>query len=372
MVGDVGVGAPGPKPGDGEPGLRVYVDRNARCGDAPAHVAWALDRASTVQVCGPVPSALCLWASEPALASGLSLPAQSRPDVLLETAPIDPGREGATHVGARRDVPIRAAALLTRPWADLREEALDLEAEGIRVFPWPLTTQGSPPDPGNVSEAVAALMAGQYDAVAFMSARAVAALVSAFQAGGGWDLRRLAGTVIAAVGEATRLRLRHLGIEADVVGAGGGQVLAPLLLRSVPAGGSVLIVGAAGGRRELETALKQAGRSGVRCDSYAMVPSPLTEVTGGWAEAGLAAGNGQRPVYLECMSPGAAVRVASKLGTNPDLVRRLRVIAVGSTTEAEGRRVLPEAHWIRARAPAQSEVRQALLTDLERLGSPDG
>ena len=94
----------------------------------------------------------------------------------------------------------------------------------------------------------------------------------------GLDARALGKVKIAAVGEATALRLREYGVIADLVPQQfDGVHLAGALLDRTEPFDLVTLCGAAVGSEELEATLTAAGRTVRRIPLYRTVPLPLRE-----------------------------------------------------------------------------------------------
>jgi uroporphyrinogen III methyltransferase/synthase len=110
--------------------------------------------------------------------------------------------------------------------------------------------------------AAAAAAAPSSDWILVTSAASIERLVAALLAAGG-DLRQLAGTRIACVGESTAAALAVVGLRADLIPARRSSTgLADAVLAELGegvAGASALVVRAEGGRTEAEDRLRAAG-----------------------------------------------------------------------------------------------------------------
>ncbi len=202
-----------------------------------------------------------------------------------------------------------------------------LADQGARVLEIPIIRIDPPADGGRgLDRAAADLVVGRYEWVVFTSAHAVEALLTRVP-----DARRLAGTLLAAVGPATATALRGHGVAADLVAPAGRQEASGLLDAFPPLGsgsgsgtdrvGRVLFPRAAGGRDTLVDGLSAAGWEVDLVEAYRTVHPPLeakalaeaasadaicfsasSTVTGFLAAAGL----GSVPPVVVCIGPVTA------------------------------------------------------------------
>ncbi len=232
--------------------------------------------------------------------------------------------------------------LVTRPRERSQALCFLLEDEGAEVVTLPLLELEPPTDPRPLQ--AAAELLGRFAWVAFVSERAVSALVDATRTGGTLEVLRT--RQLAAVGPATASALKAQGLEPALIarestGAGLGQALLPRL----QPGESVLLPAAEEGNRALEQALRDAGVEVVRVAAYRSRSSSSPE---GWAEVCA------RPPQCVLFGSPRTVEAFLELPGARALLPVLRAVAVGPTTAAS----LSERGW-----PAAAVARQPTPAD---------
>jgi uroporphyrinogen III methyltransferase/synthase len=147
--------------------------------------------------------------------------------------------------------------VVTRPTAEAEPLALTMEDLGADIIEVPLIRIGKPVDPAALE--TAARRAGEFDWIAFASANAARAFFGALFRGR-TDIRGLAGTRFAVVGEETASVLRSLHIQPDLVPSEfTGEGLAAAFRDMDMGGKRVLLPRGNLGRDALEQSLRKQG-----------------------------------------------------------------------------------------------------------------
>jgi uroporphyrinogen-III synthase len=166
--------------------------------------------------------------------------------------------------------------LVTRPRERSEELCFLLEDEGAEVVPFPLLELVPPLDPRPLRAAADQLQ--RYRWILFASPSAVHGLMDAAREAG--TLGRLSHVKLGVVGPATLSALEGYGLSASAnaeVSTGTG--LFDAISSDLQAGDEVLLPAAREGRRELETALVDAGAQVTRVIAYeSVVPDISQEV----------------------------------------------------------------------------------------------
>jgi hydroxymethylbilane synthase len=264
-----------------------------------------------------------------------------------EAAPSDGGAlEGACVIVARDDAPDDNISL-------------SLSAQGARVVGLPLMELDEPTDGSALEAAVRDLAA--YDAVAFTSRAAVERFFSRLTAAGG-DLRGLSSdALIAAVGARTEQALKDHGAHVDVIGDGGGAVLADALHAAMPLEDKVVLLPRAeGGREEFREVCEKHGAKVEVVDAYRSTPHDDASAR---VTTALAEGSDAKARLLVLTSPRRAEVLAAALGDDRSALAGVSLVAIGETTaEAVREAGLGEAKVAPAAGPGgvAAVVREAL------------
>jgi uroporphyrinogen-III synthase len=238
--------------------------------------------------------------------------------------------------------------LVTRPRERAQALCFLLEDEGAEVATLPLLELEPPADPRPLQAAAELLR--RFAWVAFVSERAVSALVDATRTAGTLEILRTRR--LAAVGPATASALMAQGLEPALVAREStGAGLAEALLPRLQAGESVLLPAAEEGNRALEQALRDAGVEVIRVAAYRSRSSAAPE---GWA--------GVCALPPQCVLLGSprTVEAFLELPGARALIPAIRAVAVGPTTAAS----LIERGWppaAVAREPTPAEWVEAVV-----------